>query len=105
MATLYCSEKVVAKGVFNLCISPSSVCCISRALEFMQVFLAEVARGEKDLAVAAGRLSTIFRFDKEYTFGILNQLTCFQTFTLSYFVPLLKNLYLHVSNLLFVIQS
>ena len=25
-----------------------------RALEFMQVFLAEVARGEKDLAVAAG---------------------------------------------------
>ena len=27
----------------------------------MQVFLAEVARGEKDLAVAAGRLSTIFR--------------------------------------------
>lgn len=26
-----------------------------RALEFMQVFLAEVARGEKDLAVAAGK--------------------------------------------------
>ena len=25
-----------------------------RALEFMQVFLGEVARGEKDLAVAAG---------------------------------------------------
>ena len=25
------------------------------------MFLAEVARGEKDLAVAAGRLSTIFR--------------------------------------------
>ena len=71
----------------------------------MQVFLAEVARGEKDLAVAAGRLSTIFRFYKECTFGILNQLICCQTFTLSYFVPLLKNLYLHVSNVLFVIQS
>lgn len=26
-----------------------------RALEFMQVFLAEVVRGEKDLAVAAGK--------------------------------------------------
>ena len=71
----------------------------------MQVFLAEVARGEKDLAVAAGRLSTIFRFYKEYTFGILSQLICSQTFSLSYFVPLLKNLYLHVSNLLLVIQS
>ena len=47
------------------------------------MFLAEVARGEKDLAVAAGRLSTIFRFDKEYTFGILSQLICSQTFTLS----------------------
>ena len=63
----------------------------------MQVFLAEVARGEKDLAVAAGRLSTIFRFYKECTFGILSQLMCSQTFSLSYFVPLLKNLYLHVS--------
>ena len=69
------------------------------------MFLAEVARGEKDLAVGAGRLSTIFRFYKEYTFGILNQLICSQTFSLCYFVPLLKNLYLHVSNLLFVIQS
>lgn len=28
-----------------------------RALEFMQVFLGEVARGEKDLAVAAGNNS------------------------------------------------
>lgn len=27
-----------------------------RALEFMQVFLAEVVRGEKDLAVAAGKV-------------------------------------------------
>ena len=48
------------------------------------MFLAEVARGEKDLAVAAGRLSTIFRFDKEYAFGILSQLICSQTFTLSF---------------------
>lgn len=39
-----------------------------RALEFMQVFLAEVVRGEKDLAVAAGKvflkISSTFHVNK-----------------------------------------